>query len=102
MENKYKEFKTVEEMRNDEELQYMGRYQWQKVKIDGKEVFACTTDQQYENIICTGIDNMLCDLFEHFNLDNGDICDFIPDIRDLVIRNLKENGIEFVNVYEEY
>lgn len=97
-----KEFKTVEELRNDEELQYMGRYQWQKVKLNGKEVFACTTDQQYEDIICCGIDTMLCDLFEHFNLENEDICDFIPDMRDLILGNLKENGIEFVDVYTEY
>lgn len=34
-----KEFKTVEEMRNDEELQSMGRYQWQKVKVDEKELY---------------------------------------------------------------
>ena len=98
-----KEFKTVEEMRNDEELQSMCRSEWQKVKVNGKEMFACTTDQQYEDIICSGIYNMFCELFEHFELgDEDDVPDFVPDIRDLILGNLKENGIEFVDVYEEY
>lgn len=99
-----KEFKTVEELRNDEELQSMCRSEWRKVKLSGKEVFACTTDQQYEDIICGGIYDMLYNLFRHFNISTEDmfISDFIPDMRDLIIGNLKENGIEFVNVYEEY
>ena len=99
-----KEFKTVEELRNDEELKYMGRYQWRKVKLNGKEVYACTTDQQYEDIICGGIYDMLYNLFKHFDISTEDmfISDFIPDMRDLILGNLKENGIEFVNVYEEY
>ena len=46
-----KEFKTLEEMRDDEELQSMGRYQWQKAKVNGEEVFACSTNQQYEDIL---------------------------------------------------
>ena len=99
-----KEFKTLEELRNDEELQYMGRYQWRKVKVNGKEVYACTTDQQYEDIICSGIYEMLENLFKHFEIstENLFISDFIPDMRDLIIGNLKENEIEFVDVYEEY
>ena len=99
-----KEFKTVEELRNDEELQYMGRYQWRKVKLNGKEVYACTTDQQYEDIICSGIYEMLENLFEHFEISTEDlfISDFVPDMRDLILGNLKENEIEFVDVYEEY
>ena len=99
-----KEFKTVEEMRNDEELQSMCRSEWQKVKINGKEMFACTTDQQYEDIICSGIYNMLCELFEHFESSTEDlfVSGLVFDMRDLILGNLKENGIEFVDVYEEY
>ena len=98
-----KEFKTLEEMKNDEELQDMYKSEWQKVKVDGKEVFACTTNQQYEDIICSGIYDMLCNLFEHFELGGeDDVPDFVPDIRDLILGNLKENGIEFVDVYDEY
>lgn len=98
-----KEFNSVEELRNDEELQSLGRYSWQKVKLNGKEVFVCSTDQQYEDIVCAGVDEMLCDLFEHFGLsENHDTIDFIPDIRDFVLKKLKEDGIEFVDVYEEY
>lgn len=99
-----KEFKTVEELRNDEELQSMCRSEWRKVKLNGKEVYACTTDQQYEDIICSGIYEMIENLFEHFEISTEDlfISDFVPDMRDLILGNLKENEIEFVDMYEEY
>ena len=99
-----KEFKTVEELRNDEELQGMCRSEWRKVKLNGKEVYACTTDQQYEDIICGGIYEMLENLFNHLeiNTEFSFVGDFVPDMRDLILGNLKENGIEFVDVYEEY
>ena len=98
-----KEFNSVEELRNDEDLQSLGRYSWQKVKLNGKEVFACSTDQQYEDIICSGVYEMLCNLFEHFRLfENHDTTELTTDIRDFVLGKLKEDGIEFVDVYEEY
>lgn len=98
-----KEFNSVEELRNDEELQSLGRYSWQKVKLNGKEVFACATDQQYEDIVCSGICQMLYNLFEHFELpENYDTTELVSDIRDFVLGKLKEDGIEFVDVYEEY
>ena len=75
-----KEFKTLEEMRNDEELQSMCRSEWRKVKLSGKEVYACKTDQQYEDIVCGGIYDMLYNLFKHFDISTEDmfISDFIP------------------------
>ena len=98
-----KEFKTLEEMRDDEELQSMGRYQWQKAKVNGEEVFVCSTDQQYEDIIWGGIHEMLDNLFEHFELKSEfDASDYASDIRDKVLEMLEDEGIKFVDVYEEY
>ena len=101
-----KEFKTVEEMRDDEDLQSMGRYQWQKVKVNGEEVFACSTDQQYEDIIWGGINETLEQLFKHFHISPEDNQDYLTDlssvVRDFVLERLEENGIEFVDVYDEY
>ena len=98
-----KEFKTEEELRADEELQSMGRYQWQKVKVNGEEVFACSTNQQYEDIIWGGVHEMLSELFEHFELKSEfDASDYASDIRDKVLEMLDDEGIKFVDVYEEY
>ena len=90
-------------MQNDEELQTMGRYQWQKVKVNGEEVFACSTDQQYEDILWGGAYAMLDDLFEHFEVKGKfDASDYAPDIRDYILEMLKDEGIKFVDVYDEY
>ena len=98
-----KEFKTLEEMRDDEELQYMGRYQWQKVKVNGEEVFACSTNQQYEDILWGGTYEMLDKLFEHFELKGKfDASDYAPTIRDNILEMLEDEGIKFVDVYDEY
>ena len=98
-----KEFKTLEEMQNDEELQSMGRYQWQKVKLNGEEVFACSTNQQYEDIIWGGIYDMLDNLFEHFEIKREfSASDYASDIRDKVLEMLEENGIKLVDVCDEY
>lgn len=98
-----KEFKTLEEMRNDEELQSMGRYQWQKAKINGEEVFVCSTDQQYEDIIWGGVYETLNNLFKHFELESEfNASDYASDIRDNILERLEDEGIKFVDVYEEY
>lgn len=98
-----KEFKTLEEMRDDEELQNMGRYQWQKVKLNGEEVFACSTDQQYEDIIWGGIYEMLSELFKYYELESEfDASDYASDIRDKVLEMLEDEGVKFVDVYDEY
>ena len=98
---KMKEFKSIEELKNDESLKNMGRYCWEKVKLEGKEVFACTTNQQYEDIIWGGIYEMLNDLFKYYEVKN-EPSDLSSDIRDFVLEKLEEEGIEFVDVYDEY
>ena len=97
-------FKNVEELQNNEELQNMGRYEWNKVKLDGKEVFACTTNQQYEDIIWGETYEMLKHLFEHFKIDDEEqyTADYASTIRDFVLELLGENGIKFVDVFDEY
>ena len=103
-----KEFNNIEELRENKELQSMGRYQWQKVKVKDEEVFACTTDQQYEDIIWGNTYDMLEQLFKHFNIDidNEDkdflLTDISSHVRDLVLEELEEEGIKFVDVFEEY
>lgn len=101
-----KEFKTIEELQANEELQKMGRYCWEKVKLENREVFACTTDQQYEDIIWGGINETLEQLFKHFHISPEDNQDYLTDlssvVRDFVLERLEENGIEFVDVYDEY
>lgn len=98
-----KEFMTIKQMQNDEELQSMGRYQWQKVKVNGEEVFACSTNQQYEDIIWGGVHEMLSELFKHFELEGKfDASDYASDIRDNILEMLEDEGIKFVDVCEEY
>ena len=98
------EFNTVEELRNCKELQNMGRYENKKVKLAGKEVFACTTNQQYEDIIFDAV----CDIVTRLNIQFGGRLidcpeDISTDIRDTVLKLLKEKyGIEFVDVFEDY
>lgn len=97
-------FKTLEELQSNEELRYMGRYCWKKVKLNEKEVFACTTNQQYEDIIWSETHEMLKHLFEHFNIDDKDDVsyDYASRIRDYVLELLEANGVEFVDVFDEY
>jgi len=99
-----KEFKTLEELQNNEQLQKMSRYSYEKVKLAGEEVFACTTNQQYEDIIWGSVCEMFHRLFEHFNIEytGGDFGDWSSDIRDKVLELLEENGIKFVDVFDEY
>jgi len=97
-----KEFKSIDELQDDKELQNMGRYCWEKVKLNGKEVFACTTDQQYEDILWGGAYEMLKELFEHFEIDKYDASDFSSDVRDFILARLEEYGIRFVDVFDEY
>ena len=98
------EFDNIKDLQNNKDLQKMGRYSWDKVKLNGKEVFACTTNQQYEDIIFGETYEMLKHLFEHFNIntEQQDIADYTTSIRDFVLDLLRENGIEFVDVFDEY
>lgn len=96
-----KNFNSIEALQNNEELQKMGRYCWEKVKLNGEEVFACTTNQQYEDIIWSFVNEMLINLFMHFNI-NEDTEDHASEIRNLILDYLEENGIKFVDVFDEY
>lgn len=96
------EFKTKEELQNCKELQNMGRYEWQTVKLNGKEVIACTTNQQYEDIIWGGAQQILTELSDYYEKDlyTGDLA---TDIRDFILARLEsEYGLEFVDVFDEY
>ena len=98
-----KKFNNVEELQNDKELQSMGRYCWKKVELEGKEVFACTTNQQYGDILWGGAFEMLNQLCEHFRIkDEVNTSDFASTIRDFVLDTLEERGIRFVDVFDEY
>lgn len=98
-----KKFNNVEELQNDPELQKMCRYCWEKVELEGKEVFACTTNQQYEDILWGGAFEMLNQLCEHFRIeDEIDTSDFASIVRDFVLDTLEERGIILVDVFDEY
>ena len=107
-ENEYKggnnmlEFKTMEELQDCEELQNMGRYEWKKVILKGKEVIACTTDQQYEDIIWGGTQEMLEELSKYYEKDfyTGDLA---TEVRDFILARLEDDyDTRFVDVYDEY
>ena len=97
-----KTFNSLEELQNDKELQCMGRYCWQKVKLEGKEVFACSTNQQYEDILWGGIHEIMTQLFDHFEIEDEDKGEYSSLARDYILELLEENGIKFVDVYDEY
>lgn len=98
-----KEFKTIKELRADKELLAMGRYQWQKVKLNGEQVYACTTNQQYEDILWGGAYDVLEKLYQYYKLDVSEIDeDLCSDIRDLILERLEKEGIKFRDIYEEY
>ena len=95
-------FNDIEELQDCKELQNMGRYQYKIVKLNGKEVFACTTNQQYEDIIWGGAQKILEELDIHYgtNLTSGDLA---CQIRDYILSCLEDGyGIRFVDVFDEY
>ena len=96
------EFKTREELQSCEELQHMGRYEWQTVKLNGKEVIACTTNQQYEDIIWGGLYEIFEELNKYYGLEISS-SDFASAIRNEILERLENSeGIEFVDVFDEY
>ncbi len=97
------EFKTIEDLRNSKELRDMGEYQHQEVWLDGKEVIACTTNQQYDDIIWVGIYEIIEKLKSEYDLENVEECDIASETRDFILEKLSEDyKIEFVNIYDEY
>ena len=100
-------FESKKELQNCEELQNMGRYQWQKVLLKGEEVIACTTDQQYEDVIWGGLYEMFKELFEYYGKSEDEVMDDITElsseVRDHILDMLeKEKKIKFVDVFDEY
>lgn len=96
------EFNTKEELQDCEELQNMGRYRWQVVKLNGKEVIACTTNQQYEDIIWSGAQEILEELSAYYEKDfyTGDLA---TEVRNFILAKLEsEYGIRFVDVFDDY
>lgn len=80
----------------------MCRYEWKKVKLNGKEVFACTTNQQYEDIIWGSLNEMFNELFDRYELTDECAADWASSIRDVILDTLSDNGIIFEDVFDEY
>lgn len=97
-----KHFDTVDELKSDRELRDMDKYEFEKVMLNGKPVYACTTNQQYEDIICGGAYETLENLYTHFGISEEPSNDMCSDIRDFILEKLKEKGIEMVDIYDEY
>lgn len=99
-----KEYASIEEMRKDEDLLNMGRYNHTRAKIAGKEVIVCTTDEQYDNEICGAMFELLETLNNEYDLNIGNkTTDLSSYLRDNFLEFLEEeSGLEFVDVYEEY
>ena len=97
-----KHFDTVDELKSDRELRDMDKYEFEKVILNGKPVYACTTNQQYEDIIWGGAYETLENLYTHFGISEEPSNDMCSDIRDFILEKLKEKGIEMVDIYDEY
>lgn len=102
-----KEFSSIKELREDNELRNMGRNEYQKVKVNGEEVFTCATNQQYEDIIWSGINNSIVSLLSHFGIQECECMDIVTDLsstaRDMILKRLgEENILKIVDVFENY
>lgn len=97
------EFETIEDLRDSKELRDMGRYEHQKVLLDGEEVIACTTDQQYDDLIWGGVYEIIEKLKSEYDLEDVEECDIASETRDFILEKLSQDyKIEFVDVYDEY
>ena len=95
-------FNSIDELRKDEDLRRMNRYCHQRVKLKGKEVIACTTNQQYEDIIWGGAQDILEALDDRYGTKIAD-SDLATDIRDFILARLEsEFDVKFVDVFTEY
>ena len=96
------EFKTLKELQDNKELQNMSRYEYQEVMLDGEKVIACTTNQQYEDIIWGGAQEILEELDDYYgtNIQSGDLA---TEIRDFILARLEDvYDMRFVDVFNEY
>ncbi len=97
-----KEFKTLEDLKNDKTLQNLCKTEWEKVKVNGKEVIACGTNLAYEDTIWGGAYDIISEINKEFRL-NLDTCEMASVIRDKILELMfLDYGIEFVDMYEEY
>lgn len=97
-----KKFNSVEELQNNPDLQNMNRYGWTKVLLKGKPVYACKTAQQYDDILWGGTYEMLKEFNKHFQISEEPSLELCSDIRDFILEKLKEQGVELVDVLDEY
>ena len=97
-----KNFATLEELKKDSELRDMNRSGWTKVLLKGKPVYACKTAQQYDDILWGGTYEMLKEFNKHFQIPEEPSLELCSDVRDFILERLKEQGIELVDVYDEY
>ena len=95
-------FDSIDELRDNKKLQSMCRYEHKNVILNGKEVIACTTDQQYEDIIWGHMYDMFDELSKKYNVDFDK--EYASSyLRDYVLEYLEDNcGLRFVDVYDEY
>lgn len=97
-------YSSIEELRADEELQNMSRYAYKKVLLEGKPVFACTTNQQYEDILWGGINDTLVKFEEHFGMRGNilDVDDLTSEIRDFILDKYERREVKLVDVFTQY
>ena len=101
-------FNNLKELQDCEELQNMCRFEWREVILNGKTVIACTTNEQYENILWSGLNEVLEELMEYYGKDCSshskyDMTDLTSEVRDFVLEKLdKEFDMRFVDVYDFY
>lgn len=98
----FREFSSLTELQNDPQLQNMGRYCFERVLLNGEEVFACSTNQQYEDILWGGAYKILNELFSHFHITEPVNTDLCSSVRDLILESLGKDGVKFVDVYDKY
>ena len=98
-------FNSIDELQDCDELRSMGRYQHCEVMLEGRKVIACTTNQQYEDIIWGALNEMFEELASEYDNDKlqNFACDLSSEVRDIVLEKLEKTcGIEFVDVFNEY
>ena len=100
--DKIKNFESLEALKNDSELMDMDSYSWKKVLLKGKPVYVCTTNQQYEDILWGGTYDMLTEFNQHFQIPEEPSVELCSDVRDFILERMQEQGIELVDVFDEY
>ncbi len=99
-------FNTEQEIKDNEELQKLGKYEHTKVMLYGEqgigdEVIVCGTDMPYEDIIYDRAYLMISELEKRFDL-KIDKTNFSTELRDKALELLEDYGIRFIDMYDEY